>query len=293
MGRIVNIDGQLLPPEQAVVPVFDRGFLYGDSVYEVMRTYGGVPFEMDAHLARLARSAELIGLLLPRTPAQLAREIDRTVAAAGNPESYARIIVTRGAGEIGLDPALGTHPRTIVIVRELSPPPPEAYQLGVLVALVGVQRNLPKAIDPQAKTGNYLNNVLAVREATALGAYEAILLDHEGRVTEGANSNVFAVRTGRLATPALEVGVLPGVTRRVVLELARAERLPVDERPMVPSDLTCAEEVFITSTTRELVPVVRIVQGEQTWKIGQGAVGPLTKRLLASFRARAAGTVRR
>jgi branched-chain amino acid aminotransferase len=285
MGRIVDIDGELLPPERAFVSVFDRGFLYGDSVYEVLRTYRGVPFEVEAHFDRLRHSADLIALELPISQTDLLRRMKRAVGAAANAESYLRIVVTRGAGEIGLDPALGRDPKTILIVRELTSPPPEAYEKGVTIALVGVLRNPRKAIDPAAKTGNYLNNVLALAEARRAGATEAVMLDQTGRVTEGANSNVFALLGNRLITPALDIGLLPGVTRRVVLKLARSEALTVEEGTLMPSDLERADEVFITSTTREVLPVVRIVSTEKDWRVGRGEVGPVSRRLLARFRA--------
>ncbi len=284
MGRVVDIDGEIVPPERAVVSVFDRGFLYGDSVYEVLRTYRGKPFEMEAHLDRLQNSADLIALGLPVPRAVLVERIRHAIAAAANPESYVRIIITRGAGEIGLDPALGRNPKTILIVRELTTPPPEAYEKGVAIALVGVVRNLRTAIDPAAKTGNYLNSVLALAEAKKVGANEAVMLDHAGRITEGANSNVFALGGGRLRTPALEIGLLAGVTRRVVLDLARKAGIPTEEAVLLPADLERADEVFITSTTREILPVVRIVASERAWDVGRGEVGPVARRLLAAFR---------
>ena len=292
MGRVVDIDGTLIQPERATVSVFDRGFLYGDSVYEVVRTYAGVPFELEAHLDRLTRSAELIAMSLPIPKGELVARIGRAIAAAGNAESYARVIITRGSGEIGLDPALARDPKTIIIVRELATPPPEAYLEGVTIALVGVLRNPRRAMDPAAKTGNYLNSVLALAEARKSGAVEAVMLDSEGRVTEGANSNLFAWLDGSLVTPGLEIGLLAGVTRRVVLELARQEGLPTAERSLVPADLKRASEVYITSTTREVLPVVKVVTGDTTWPVGGGKVGPIAGRLLAAFRNYASKQVR-
>lgn len=289
MGRIVNMDGRLVPPEQAFVSVFDRGFLYGDSVYEVLRTYRGEPFELDRHLDRLENSASLIGLSLPWPRARLAEEVRRALAAAGNAESYVRLVVTRGAGEIGLDPSLARGAQVIIIAKELVTPPPSAYENGVKVALVGVRRNLREAIDPAAKTGNYLNNVLAMGEAQALGAFEALMLDREGRVTEASSANVFAVRAGELLTPPLEVGILEGVTRQGVLALARELSIPLREVGLRPEDLFTADEVFITSTTRELVPVVAIVDARGERAVGGGRPGPVSRRLLEAFRARALG----
>lgn len=291
MGRIVNIDGNLVPPEKAVISVFDRGFLYGDSVYEVVRTYGGVPFELEAHLARLDRSAQLIGLSLPMPLERIGAELRRTVDATGNPESYARVIATRGSGEIGLDPGLARDGRLIIIAKELVTPPPEAYERGVKLALVDRRRN--EALDPRAKTGNYLNNVLAMQQAKARGAYEALMLDARGRITEAATANLFLVKAGELSTPPLAVGILEGVTRGVVIALARGLGIPVHERELVPDDLFSADEAFITSTTRELVPVVAVWQGEVERPIGSGSPGPLTRRLLQEFRDRAQRLVAR
>jgi len=298
MPTVVNLDGVLVSPEQARVSVFDRGFLYGDSVYEVIRTYGGRPFEEEAHLARLRHSADRIGLSLEWDAARTAREIARTLEASRgadrvDPEAapwnagerYLRVVMTRGAGEIGLDPALAVDPVAIVIAQPLVGPPARAYREGVKAAIVGVRRAAPEAIDPSAKTGSHLPNVLAVREARAAGAFEALLLDGRGFVTEGSSSNVFAVSGGVLRTPPLAAGILEGVTRGVVLRLARRAGIDIDEVPLLPEDLEGADEVFITSTVREIVPVTRL----GAHAVGSGRPGPLTRRLHAEFRAAAAG----
>jgi branched-chain amino acid aminotransferase len=301
MATLVNVDGDILRPAQARVSVFDRGFLYGDSVYEVIRTYRGQPFELDAHLARLAHSAERIGLAPPWDAPRTAREIGRTLAAAraagGDPapapdaapwnvgEWYVRVVMTRGAGEIGLDPALAVNPAAVVIVQPLPGPPASAYAEGVKAAVVGVRHAPAAVVDPSAKTGAHLNHVLAVREARAQGAHEALLLDERGFVTEGSSSNVFVVAGGRVRTPPLAAGILEGVTRGVVLRLARAEGIPVDEVPLRPRELEAADEVFITSTMREIVPVTRL--GERA--VGAGRPGPVTARLHRAFRRLAGG----
>lgn len=286
MGRVVSIDGELVTPERACVSVFDRGFLYGDSVYEVVRTYGGEPFELEPHLARLANSAALIGLELPLPLEGIAAEVRRALEASANPESSARIIATRGSGELGLDPALARGGRLIVIVQELVTPPPEAYERGVKLALVGAA-STREAIDPAAKTGSHLSNVLAMQQARSRGAYEALRLDREGRITEAASANVFVVRGGELFTPPLAAGILEGITRRVVIELAGEEGVAVREAELWPAELFAAQEAFITSTTRELVPVVGVFEGEVERTIGAGLPGPVTRRLHAAFRARA------
>lgn len=287
MGRIVNMDGRLVPPEQAFISVFDRGFLYGDSVYEVLRTYGGAPFELDLHLDRLENSAELIGLALPWARERFGAQVRRTLEASQNPEAYLRLIVTRGAGEIGLDPALARGAAVILIAKELVTPPPSVYETGVKVALVGVRRNLREAIDPAAKTGNYLNNVLAMGEAQRQGAFEALMLDREGRVTEASSANVFAVRDGALVTPPIAVGILEGVTRKLVLALASRVGIAAREEQLRPEDLLLADEVFLTSTLRELVPVVSLLDRSGEHALGGGRPGPVSRRLLEAFRARA------
>jgi branched-chain amino acid aminotransferase len=297
---VVNLDGDLVAPSAARVSVFDRGFLYGDSIYEVIRTYGGRPFELEAHLVRLRRSGERIGLEPKWDRDRTAREIERTLEAsrggdAPDPaaapwnvgERYLRVVMTRGAGAIGLDPALAVDPVALVIAQPLPAPPMRAYAEGVCAAIVGLRRASPLAIDPMAKTGSHLPNVLAIREARAAGAYEAFLLDDDGFVTEGASSNVFAVRGGRVVTPPLAAGILEGVTRGVVLRLARGIGIAAEETPLRAEDLEAADEVFLTSTIREIVPIVRL----GTRQVGSGRPGPVTTRVHQAFRRLASGAV--
>lgn len=289
MSVVCNVEGKLVPPEQAVVPVLDRGFLYGDSVYEVVRTYDARPFELERHLARMERTAQRIDLALPPREV-LARELQRTLDAADNPESYARIVVTRGTGEFGLSPFLARgQNRLVVIVRPLSLPPEEQYESGLQMAIAKIRRNPPQALDPALKTGNYLNNILALREAHEAGADDAILLDLRGRVTEGTTSNVFFVQHGVLVTPPLALGMLEGVTRALFIEIAREEGLILREEPHGPEALAAADEVFMTSTLREAMPVTSLAflesSGDQFRKVGDGRPGPVTQRLRAAFRA--------
>lgn len=296
MTTIVNLDGVLVPPAEATVSVFDRGFLYGDSVYEVVRTYGGRLFELDAHLARLRRSAQRLGLALPWDEGRLRRELARTLGAAAVDDAAAadeapwnagqrsvRVIATRGAGELGLDPALAVDPRSIVIVTPLRGPPATAYRTGVAVRVVGIRHDAPEAVDTTAKTGAHISNVLAVAEARAAGAHEALLLDRDGFVTEGASSNLFVVRGGVLETPPLAAGILEGVTRGIVLALARGAGVLVRERAMRPAELVGADELFLTSTAREILPVTRL-DGRP---VAGGLVGPVTTSLHSAFRERA------
>lgn len=296
----MNLDGTIVPPSAARISVFDRGFLYGDSVYEVIRTYGGRPFELDAHLVRLHHSSERIGLEPKWDSRRTAAEIERTLEAsrggdvpdpAAAPwnagERYLRVVMTRGAGEIGLDPALAVDPVALVIAQPLAGPPARAYAEGVTAAIVGLRRPSPQAIDPSAKTGSHLPNVLALKEARASGAYEAFQLDEHGFVTEGSSSNVFAVRGGRVVTPPLAAGILEGVTRGVVLRLARELGIAAEEAPLRAEDLEGADEVFLTSTIREIVPIVRLGKRQ----VGSGRPGPETSRLHQAFRRLASGSV--
>jgi branched-chain amino acid aminotransferase len=281
MGTVVSLDGVLVDPEKAAISVFDRGFLYGDSVYEVLRTYRGVPFELDAHLVRLEDSARRIGMELPVPLTTIAAEIEAAQRATGTGEAYVRVIVTRGAGPISLDPNMAIDPRRIVIAMPVSPPPPHVYEKGAGVVLAGVRRNLREAIDPRAKTGNYLNSVLAVSETKKRGAIEAIMLDHRDQVTEGASSNVFAVVGGVVLTPPLDAGILEGVTRSVVMKVARASGISVLEVPLTEPALKEAHEVFITSSIREVVPIVRV----DDTTIGDGKPGATTQKIRALFAA--------
>jgi branched-chain amino acid aminotransferase len=253
----VFIDGELGDEATARVPVFDRGFLYGDSVYEVTRTAGGRPVDLDRHLDRLERSAEMIGLAAPPRGA-VVEAVHATLAAAANPESYVRVVVTRGGGDIGLDPALADRPRLVVIVRPLVLPPDALYRDGCDVAIVAVRRNPRRALDPAVKSGNYLNNILALAEARRANAHESIMLNPEGRLVEGSTSNVFLARAGRLVTPAFEDGLLDGITRRRLLELAAAAGIPAAEAHLGADDLRGADEAFLSSSLRGVLPVARV-----------------------------------
>ena len=298
MATAVSIDGQLVPAAEARVSVFDRGFLYGDSVYEVVRTYGLAPFEVEAHLRRLEASAARIALRLPWSWDRIGGEVRRVVEASRGGDEHdpvaapwnrgersVRVVVTRGAGEMGLDPGLAADPAVVVIAMPLRGPPLEAYRKGVSAWPFGGPGGPRRGGDPAAKTGEHLFHVLAVREARAHDAHEALLVDGAGCVTEGASSNVFAVKAGRLVTPPLGVGILAGVTRDVVLRLAGELGVPVDERPVPLDALQAADEVFLTSTVREVVPVVQV--GDRP--VGAGAPGPVTHRLHRAFRALAGG----
>jgi branched-chain amino acid aminotransferase len=281
MTDLVSIDGRIVPPEAASVSVFDRGFLYGDSVFEVLRTYGGVLFGFEEHLARLARSAQL-ALIDFSDIDRLRQEILAVVRATGNDETYLRIVVTRGSGKmLGLDPGLALAPRRVVIATSVPALPAGTYDRGIAVITYRTMRISEGTSAAGAKLGNYLLSILAMHEAHQRGAEEALILDARGHVVEGTTSNVFLVRDSGLITPPEEAGLLAGITRAKVLEIAREMGVAVGMRTLAPAELLSADEVFITSSIRELVPVVA-VDGKPA---GQGRPGVLTKRLLDAYRA--------
>jgi branched-chain amino acid aminotransferase len=281
---VVSIDGEIFEPEHAKISIFDRGFLYGDSIYEVLRTVAGRPRWLDEHLARLERSAEGIGLVLPRSRAEMAGLVEQAIRATGHDECYVRIVVTRGGGELDLDPARAVDPACIVIAKPLRLPPEDLYRSGAPIVVVGVRRNLRQAVDPSVKSGNYLNNILALAEARRGGAYEAVMCDRDGFVAEGSTSNMFAVQAGMVWTPPLETGILDGITRAKVIEICAHEGIPVREQPMRPDDLRGADEAFLTASIRGVMPI-RSVDGRA---VGAVCPGPTTARLMALYAGRLA-----
>jgi branched-chain amino acid aminotransferase len=278
MTTTINIDGEIGGSAAAKISVLDRGFLYGDSVYEVVRTYGGVIFALEEHMARLEHSAAHLHIELPDR-AWLETEILRTVEHAAHEESYCRIIVTRGAGPITLDPTTATKSLTVIIVKPYEPFPDWSYQQGIKIAIPNIRRTARASLDPAVKSGNYLNSVLALGEARRAGYEDALMLDHQGLVTEATSSNVFALRNDKLCTPALEHGLLAGVTRGLLLRVAGENGFDCRECELKPKDLTSADEVMLTSTLREVQPVVQI--DEQV--IADGKPGPHSKRLRELF----------
>ena len=276
------IDGAFV--ERPTISVFDRGFLYGDSVFETTRSYGGAAFRLPEHLARLSWSAEKLGFDLPLTVADMVGEVSALLRLVRERqpggEWVLRLMVTRGEGPFGLDPSGAHDPRRILFMQPLRPLDPRLYRDGVAVLSVSTFR--PSDAAKGAKVGNYLESILALKQAKARGAHEAIILSHDGCVVEGTTSNVFAVRDGKLVTPPTTETLLPGITRALVMEAAEAMGLDVVERRMGPEDLASAEEAFITSTIRELLPVVSV----DGYPINDGAVGRVTRELHLAFRNR-------
>jgi branched-chain amino acid aminotransferase len=279
-GRVVVVDGVVTAPDRATVSVYDRGFLYGDAVFEVLRTYGGRPFALGEHLARLRRSAEKVFIDLPVDEATLEREVSAGIQAAGNDESYVRIMITRGSGPLSLDPATATHPLRVLIIEPVVPPPREVYVHGIALASARTHRAVDATTAVGAKVTNYLPNLLALREAKRKGAQEVLVVGERDQVVEGATSNVFVVHGGRLATPPESAGILPGITRAHVMTAATAAGVPCDERALHLPDIYSADEVFITSSIRELVPVVRVDEHV----VGAGSPGEVVRALHRRFR---------
>jgi len=279
---MVNVDGRLSGEREAVVSVFDHGFLFGEGVYEVMRTYHHRPFLFEPHMRRLRASAERIALPIATTDAEIGARIAATIEAAQLPgEAYIRLLVTRGVGEIGYDPSLCPAPTIVVIVKPHVELPAAVYAEGVKIALVSVVRNHPSSVNPIIKSNNLLNNALASQEAQRRGAAEALMKNHRGEICECAMSNIFLVTKGVLRTPPVDAGILAGVTRAFVMDLAGKAGIPTREDVLREEDLASADEAFFTSTTREIVPVSRV----DDLVIGGGKPGPITTQLRGLFRA--------
>ena len=284
MAATINVNGRVSDQEHAVVLVFDHGFLYGEGVYETLRTYNGQPFLFVRHMRRLRKSADMLALAIPLSDAEIAarfRETQKAAALAG--EAYIRILVTRGVGELTYDPAACPNPTIVVIVKPHVNPPAEVFEKGVRVSLVPVVRNHPGSVSPLIKSNNLLNNALAMQQALRAGGFEGVMRNHRGELAELTQSNLFIVKDGAALTPPVEAGLLPGITREFLFELGAEHGLPVREAVLRDADLLGADEAFLTSTTRELVPIVRV--DDRT--IGSGTPGPITKALLGHFRAAA------
>ena len=251
----VYLNGQFVDRKEAMVSVFDHGFLYGDGIYETLRAYGGRIFMLRKHLARLHRSGELIGLKIPLAEQDWPLLLGEALRRNALGDAYIRITISRGEGEIGLDPNLCPHPTVVVMAKLGMSYPAELYEDGVSIAIVTVRRNLSSALPPRIKSLNFLNNILAKREASAAGAFDGLMLNVEGHLTECTASNVFFVRDGRLFTPSWECGILDGITRDVVLLLAREHGIPSEEGCYPPQTMLDAQESFLTNTSMELMPV--------------------------------------
>jgi branched-chain amino acid aminotransferase len=290
MQAAVNVNGRISDARDAVVPVFDHGFLYGEGVYETLRTYNGVPFLFDRHMRRLRHSAEMIALPVPFDDGEFLARIERTMAAIpGLREAYIRILHTRGVGDLSYDPNVTPAPSVVIIVKPYSEPPARVFEHGIKIALVSIIRNHPGSLNPLIKSNNLLNNALAMQEAYRKGAEEGLMQNYRGEIAECSQSNVFIVRGGAALTPPLDAGLLAGITRDFLFEVGRDVGIPVKEATLRLEDLLGADEAFITGTTRELTPVVRV----DDHVIGSGEPGPITGTLLEGFRAKARAVTQR
>ena len=277
MTTRINLNGDVL--EEASVSVMDHGFLFGDSIYEVLSTRGNAPLLMSRHLKRLKKSAEGICLSIPYSDERLEKEILKTLQEANNDESYIRIIVTRGIGDMDIDPSTCGQPNVIIYVTEARGYPRNFYENGINVALVSVTRNPRDALNPGIKTGNYLNNVLAKMEANRSKAEDALMLNPWGFLTECTTSNFFFVQDGRVMTPSEECGILGGITRLTVMQLAKENGILVEEGEWPPEILQKIDEAFITGTIKKLMPVTHL-DGRP---IGGGKPGPVTGKLMRLY----------
>ena len=285
----VYVNGRITRAEDASIPVYDHGFLYGEGVYETLRTYNRVPFLFDRHMRRLRASAGYLQLDVPFSDESLSAWIGDTMAAAGEmSEAYIRVLLTRGVGELTYDVTATPVPSLVIIVKPLEEPPARLFAEGIRVALVPILRNHPESVNPIIKSNNLLNNALAMQEANRRGAEEALMCNYRGELSECSQANFFIVRGDVALTPATEAGLLEGLTRTFLFEVGQDVGVEVRSAVLYPKDLESADEAFITSTTRELSPVTRIDERV----IGSGTPGPVTLRLLEGYRTRARSLTR-
>ncbi|KAA5545953.1 branched-chain-amino-acid transaminase [Roseiconus nitratireducens] len=280
MSRQIYINGQFFDSENAKISVYDHGLLYGDGVFEGMRIYGGKVFRLKEHLVRLEESGRAIGLPFPISMEQLAEDVNATVKKNAIEDGYIRLVVTRGSGPLGLDPFKCSDPQVIIIADSITLYPESFYENGLELVTASTIRNHPAALSPRIKSLNYLNNILAKMEGLKAGCVEALMLNHKGEVAECTGDNLFIVKNGRLSTPPVEAGILQGITRDAVLELAREAGIETSECPMTRHDIYVADECFLTGSAAEVIPAVKL-DGRD---IGDGNVGPITKKLNEAFR---------
>ncbi len=280
MAQMIYLDGQLVERDQAKISVYDHGLLYGDGVFEGIRAYNGRVFRLDEHIRRLERSARALMLDIGMTQEELCEATIETCRANDVRDGYIRLVVTRGVGDLGLDPRKCPKPSVIIIAANIQLYPEELYETGLRLITCSTRRNSPASLDPGIKSLNYLNNILAKIECIQADVPEGIMLTNAGMVSECTGDNIFVVTGGRLVTPPVEAGILDGITRAAVIELAEQENILCVEKLFPVAEVYTADEVFLTGTAAELVPVV----GVDGRVIGNGKPGPMTKRLLNRFR---------
>ncbi len=274
------MNGDLVAEEEATVSVFDHGFLYGDGVFEGIRAYDGKIFRLSEHVERLYESAHCIMMGIPYEPKELERAIIETVKANDLVDAYIRVVVSRGKGDLGLSPKHCHNCQVVIIAGEIAVYPAELYRDGIEAVTVATRRNSVGALDPRIKSLNYLNNILGHLEAARAGVREALMMNSDGYVTEGAADNLFVYRKGVLSTPPVYLGILEGITREAVIRLAREEDVPVEERPITRQDIYTADECFVTGTAAEIMPIVEV----DARSVGEGKPGPLTRRITELYR---------
>lgn len=279
-NQLIYLNGHYVDKSKAVISVFDHGFLYGDGVFEGIRVYSGNIFRVDEHIDRLYESAHSIMLTIPYSKEEFKQIIVNTVCKNDLSSAYIRVVVSRGAGDLGLDPKNCPEPTVIVIAEALSIYSNELYKNGLKLASVANRRSRPDVLNPQIKSLNYLNNILVKLASVQADADEALILNDQGYVTEGSADNIFIVKKGKIITPPIYLGVLEGVTRNVIIEIANRLGYQMEEKPFTLHDVYVADEVFLTGTAAEVIPVVIVDRRE----IGDGTPGEVTKHLLGSFR---------
>jgi branched-chain amino acid aminotransferase len=275
----VYINGKLYDKNDAKISVYDHGLLYGDGVFEGIRVYNGKVFRLKEHVDRLYESSLSIWLEIPMSREQMTEAVNHTVKLNNKKDGYIRLVITRGAGSLGLDPRKTTDPQVIIIVDDIALYPPELYEHGLEIITAATIRNHPNAVNPRIKSLNYLNNILAKIEGIRAGCVEALMLNHKGEVSECTGDNIFLVKRGVLQTPTVDAGILEGVTRNAVIELARAANIPVRETALLRHDVYIADECFLSGTAAEVIPVVKC----DDRVIGSGKPGPVTRMLRERF----------
>ena len=277
---LIYIDGEFLPKAEAKVSVFDHGLLYGDGVFEGIRSYNGRVFKLDEHLERLYDSAKSIMLQIPIPIETMKETVLETLRRNHLSEAYIRLVITRGVGDLGLDPDKCPKPSIIIIADKIALYPQKFYEDGLEIVTASVRKNYPEAINPRIKSLNYLNNILAKIEGKQSGAVEVLMLNADGYVAECSGDNIFWLKNEVLVTPPVHMGILEGVTRNSVIDLARDAGMRVEERVFTRHDLYIADECFLTGTAAEVIPVVKIDRRV----IGNGQPGKVTEKLIAAFR---------
>lgn len=280
MSLKIYIDGTLFDKENAKISVYDHGLLYGDGVFEGMRIYGGRVFRLDEHIDRLWASAKAIWLEIPMTKEEMCKAVNDTASLNGITEGYVRLIVTRGVGTLGLDPTKCPKPSVIIITDKIALYPDELYEKGLTIVTSSIPRTHPVALSPRIKSLNYLNNILAKIEGMQAGCVESLMLNHKGEIAECTGDNIFLIHKGKISTPPVDAGILEGVTRNAVIEVARTAGIEVREVTLTKYDAYVADEIFLTGSAAEVIPVVKL-DGRT---IGTGKPGPITRDLEARFK---------